>query len=139
VAALGACICSDAASIVANPSEVTVAAGDLRLCVDCRRDVWHGSDMAGAGRLRAQWNEALLQLVVAPAYLELLVAAAKLLGHSPQFNRCAHVSCGWTTGPHLCIHTCTHSPAVVPLQHEVYSACSTYNGMFLLVHAHVPV
>lgn len=52
-----------------------------------RRDVWHGSDMAGAGRLRAQWNEALLQLVVAPAYLELLAAAAKLLGPRASFNR----------------------------------------------------
>lgn len=45
--------------------------------------------MAGAGRLRAQWNEALLQLVVAPAYLELLTAAAALLGPGPQFNRSA--------------------------------------------------
>lgn len=52
-----------------------------------RRDVWHGTDMAGAGRLRAQWNEALLQLVVAPAYLELLTAAAALLGPGPHFNR----------------------------------------------------
>jgi hypothetical protein len=44
--------------------------------------------MAGTGRLRAQWNEALLQLVVAPAYLELLIAAAAALGPGPQFNRC---------------------------------------------------
>lgn len=52
--------------------------------------------MAGAGRLRAQWNEALLQLVVAPAYLELLVAAAAMLGPGPQFNRCAGVmACCW--------------------------------------------
>lgn len=49
--------------------------------------MWYGTDMAGAGRLRAQWNEALLQLVVAPAYLELLVAAAAALGPGPQFNR----------------------------------------------------
>jgi hypothetical protein len=34
-----------------------------------------------------QWNEALLQLVVAPAYLDLLAAAAKLLGHSKQYAR----------------------------------------------------
>eukprot|EP00878_Enallax_costatus_P018109 GHUV01019053.1.p1 GENE.GHUV01019053.1~~GHUV01019053.1.p1 ORF type:complete len:1075 (+),score=289.48 GHUV01019053.1:149-3226(+) len=52
-----------------------------------RRDVWHGSDMAGAGRLRAQWNEALLQLVVAPAYVDLLTAAAKMLGHGAAYNR----------------------------------------------------
>ncbi|WIA11333.1 hypothetical protein OEZ85_011456 [Tetradesmus obliquus] len=43
--------------------------------------------MAGAGRLRAQWNEALLQLVVAPAYLDLLAAAAQLLGHGTQYAR----------------------------------------------------
>lgn len=55
--------------------------------VVCRRDVWHGGDMAGAGRLRAQWNEALLQLVVAPAYLELLAAAAQLLGPSRVYDR----------------------------------------------------
>lgn len=49
--------------------------------------------MAGAGRLRAQWNEALLQLVVAPAYLELLTSAAAVLGPGPQFNRCVvHVA-----------------------------------------------
>jgi len=53
----------------------------------CRRDVWHGGDMAGAGRLRAQWNEALLQLVVAPAYLDLLSAAAETLGPGPAYNR----------------------------------------------------
>jgi hypothetical protein len=34
-----------------------------------------------------QWNEALLQLVVAPAYLDLLGAAAKLLGHNQQYAR----------------------------------------------------
>jgi hypothetical protein len=51
--------------------------------------------MAGAGRLRAQWNEALLQLVVAPAYLELLVAAATMLGPGPQFNRCAGALVCW--------------------------------------------
>jgi hypothetical protein len=67
--------------------------------------------MAGAGRLRAQWNEALLQLVVAPAYLELLAAAANLLGHSPQFNRCAHMSCSVIDKPHWCTHTRTYSQA----------------------------
>ena len=59
----------------------------LLFCAVCRRDVWHGGDMAGAGRLRAQWNEALLQLVVAPAYLDLLTAAAGMLGPGVQFNR----------------------------------------------------
>lgn len=54
--------------------------------------MWHGSDMSGAGRLRAQWNEALLQLVVAPAYLELLAAAANALGPGPQFTRCVGTS-----------------------------------------------
>ena len=44
-----------------------------------RRDIWHGSDMAGAGALRARWNEALLADVVAPAYARLLVEAERLL------------------------------------------------------------
>lgn len=61
-----------------------------------RRDVWHGTDMAGAGRLRAQWNEALLQLVVAPAYLELLTAAATVLGPGLQFNRYRNFELGRT-------------------------------------------
>jgi hypothetical protein len=47
--------------------------------------------MAGSGRLRAQWNEALLQLVVAPAYLELLTAAAAMLGPGVQYNRCGGI------------------------------------------------
>jgi sacsin len=48
-----------------------------------RRDVWHGEDMAGAGAARARWNEALLSDAVAPAYLQLLSAAARELGPSP--------------------------------------------------------
>merc|ERR1711965_630567 len=37
-----------------------------------RRDIWHGSDMAGAGRLRSEWNVALLEDVVAPSYGQML-------------------------------------------------------------------
>ncbi|KAK7242761.1 sacsin [Aureococcus anophagefferens] len=39
-----------------------------------RRDVWHGEDMAGAGRLKSEWNVALLRDVVAVAYARLLLA-----------------------------------------------------------------
>lgn len=50
-----------------------------------RRDIWHGEDMAGAGAARARWNEALLADAVAPAYLQLLLSAARELGPSPAF------------------------------------------------------
>jgi hypothetical protein len=50
-----------------------------------RRDVWHGGDMAGAGAARARWNEALLADAVAPAYLQLLLSAARELGPRPAF------------------------------------------------------
>ena len=39
-----------------------------------RRDVWYGEDMAGAGRLKSEWNVALLKDVVAVAYARLLLA-----------------------------------------------------------------
>lgn len=45
-----------------------------------RRDIWHGDDMSGAGAARARWNEALLKLVAAPAYVALLQAATHELG-----------------------------------------------------------
>jgi sacsin len=48
-----------------------------------RRDIWFGDDMAGDGRLRAEWNDALLADVVAPAYARLLAALATLIGNSP--------------------------------------------------------
>ena len=40
-----------------------------------RRDIWWGADVAGAGRVRSDWNEALLVDVVAPAYAQLLLSA----------------------------------------------------------------
>ncbi|KAL6651611.1 hypothetical protein ACP70R_010536 [Stipagrostis hirtigluma subsp. patula] len=45
-----------------------------------RRDIWIGNDMAGGGRARSEWNLALLEDVVAPAYGHLLAAVAKELG-----------------------------------------------------------
>lgn len=44
-----------------------------------RRELWWGTDMAGAGAKRAAWNAALLSGGVAPAYLRLLSAAAQVL------------------------------------------------------------
>lgn len=45
-----------------------------------RRDIWYGTDMAGMGAARAQWNLTLLEAAVAPAWVELLSAAAATLG-----------------------------------------------------------
>lgn len=44
--------------------------------------------LRGCLSMLMQWNEALLQLVVAPAYLDLLTAAAKVLGHGAEYARC---------------------------------------------------
>jgi sacsin len=45
-----------------------------------RRDVWHGDDMAGDGRIRAEWNTGLLRDVAAECYKRLLLRAATQLG-----------------------------------------------------------
>ncbi|TVU16550.1 hypothetical protein EJB05_40121, partial [Eragrostis curvula] len=50
-----------------------------------RRDIWIGNDMAGGGRIRSEWNLALLEDVVAPAYGHLLSAIAEELGPSDMF------------------------------------------------------
>lgn len=52
-----------------------------------RRDLWsHGDDLAdGAGRLRADWNAALLRDGVAPLYADMLEAARGQLGPSSGF------------------------------------------------------
>ncbi|XP_028766970.1 sacsin [Neltuma alba] len=45
-----------------------------------RRDIWFGSDMAGGGRKRSEWNIYLLDDVVAPAYGRLLEKVALEIG-----------------------------------------------------------
>ena len=50
-----------------------------------RRDIWFGGDMAGGGAARSEWNTALLERVVAPAYARLLLVAASDLGPSSAF------------------------------------------------------
>lgn len=45
-----------------------------------RRDIWHGDDMAGDGKLRSEWNESLLSDAVAPAYLSFLLEAKSICG-----------------------------------------------------------
>jgi sacsin len=50
-----------------------------------RRDIWIGNDMAGGGRVRSEWNLALLEDVAAPAYGHLLAAMAEELGPSDLF------------------------------------------------------
>jgi len=41
-----------------------------------RRDIWRGDDMAGEGRTRAEWNQVLLEDVVAPTYARMLLRLA---------------------------------------------------------------
>lgn len=43
-----------------------------------RRELWLGTDMAGAGARRAAWNEALLREGVASAYAQTLLHAAEV-------------------------------------------------------------
>lgn len=45
-----------------------------------RRDIWHGDDMAGDGKLRSDWNASLLSDAVAPAYLSFLLEARRVCG-----------------------------------------------------------
>lgn len=45
-----------------------------------RRDVWHGDDMTGEGKLRSEWNANLLADAVAPAYITFLAAARDICG-----------------------------------------------------------
>ncbi|KAH7404684.1 hypothetical protein KP509_15G038000 [Ceratopteris richardii] len=40
-----------------------------------RRDIWHGADMDGMGKIRASWNMLLLNDVIASAYYHLLMNA----------------------------------------------------------------
>ena len=48
-----------------------------------RRDIWSGSDMAGEGALRAQWNQSLLEDVIVPCYCRLLKFAQSTAGVAP--------------------------------------------------------
>jgi hypothetical protein len=49
-----------------------------------RRDIWQGSDMAGEGMTRAQWNRALLASIAAPSMIRVILAAIKDIGPSPE-------------------------------------------------------
>ena len=50
-----------------------------------RRDIWFGEDMAGGGAARSEWNQALLERVVAPACARLISAAKTRLGPSREY------------------------------------------------------
>ncbi|CAM9522156.1 unnamed protein product [Phaeothamnion confervicola] len=52
-----------------------------------RRDIWQGDDMAGDGRVRAEWNKALVGEVAAACYLRLLRAAALAVGPGALYDR----------------------------------------------------
>ncbi len=45
-----------------------------------RRDIWWGSDMAGDGALRSQWNRVILEDIVAFIYCEMLLEVIKYSG-----------------------------------------------------------
>jgi hypothetical protein len=45
-----------------------------------RRDIWQGSDMAGEGMTRAQWNRALLASIAAPSMIRVILATIKERG-----------------------------------------------------------
>ena len=44
---------------------------------DNRRDIWWGDDMLGLGKVKADWNLALLQDIIVPAYKFLLMEMGK--------------------------------------------------------------
>ena len=52
-----------------------------------RRDIWSGSDMTGAGKVRSDWNRLLLWDVISPLYTEVLLSARMLIGPGEDFNR----------------------------------------------------
>ncbi|KAK3017644.1 hypothetical protein RJ639_003236 [Escallonia herrerae] len=45
-----------------------------------RRGIWYGADMDRSGRIRSLWNRLLLEDVVAPTFVQLLLAVQALLG-----------------------------------------------------------
>ena len=45
-----------------------------------RRDIWHGDDLVGGGKMRADWNRALLEDVAAPCYARVIAEARDMLG-----------------------------------------------------------
>lgn len=59
---------------------------------ECRRDIWHGDDMAGDGELRARWNKALVEELAASCYSRVLVAAKDSLGGGDAYEAL------WPTG-----------------------------------------
>lgn len=64
-----------------------------------RRDIWYGDDMVGSGRLRAEWNCALLQEVVAPSYVSLLLQVReRLLAANSAESKTRHYYALW---PHM--------------------------------------
>jgi len=75
----------------------------------CRRDVWHGDDMAGAGQRRARWNEALLESAIAPAYAALIQEAANLLGPCRDFWRLLPLGQGSVPEPWLRVAAALHA------------------------------
>eukprot|EP00884_Botryococcus_braunii_P020227 jgi/Botrbrau1/6889/Bobra.67_3s0008.1 len=52
-----------------------------------RRDIWHGEDMAGSGKLRSDWNLALIEDALAPTYARTLAAAAQDIGPCPAYYK----------------------------------------------------
>ncbi|KAJ3692968.1 hypothetical protein LUZ60_012063 [Juncus effusus] len=51
-----------------------------------RRDIWIGNDMSGGGKVRSEWNMALLEDVASPAYGRLLSALSTEMGPTDLFT-----------------------------------------------------
>ena len=50
-----------------------------------RRDIWIGDDMAGDGKLRSDWNRALLMDVVSETYSRVLENASEMAGNREEY------------------------------------------------------
>jgi len=84
-----------------------------------RRDIWHGDDMAGDGRVRAEWNNSLLADIAAPCYLRLLQQASQVLGPGDVYFALWPLLHQNATGPWaLLTHTFYQLAASIPLLHS---------------------
>ena len=52
-----------------------------------KRDIWFGSDMTEAGQICSDWNQLLLQDVIAPLYNQVLLCAQSFLGFGESYDR----------------------------------------------------
>ena len=63
-----------------------------------RRDIWFGGDMAGGGAARSEWNQSLLERVVAPRTLGFWSARRRRSATSPRTSRCSRAGAARAVG-----------------------------------------